>query len=134
MSEDLEFIRSRIPTYRGYDDEAARHDSDMRVRAILGESLTDAHVRFGGDFDAAQTTAYDELLMQCMFSDQIFVRKFEHAKLDGPLLAALIASDRLLVELEERVNDATSAAELSSLVGEIHAQFGRRREPIPSQQ
>lgn len=132
MSEDFDFIRSRIPTYQGYGDEAARHDSDMRVRAILGESLTDAHVRVGAGLDADQTAGYDELLMQCMFSDQTFVRKFEHAKLDEPLLAALIASDRLLVELEERVNDVSTAAELNALVVEIHAQFARRREPIPS--
>jgi hypothetical protein len=132
MSEDFEYIRSRIPTYRGYDDEASRHDSDMRVRAILGESLSDAHVRFGAQLDAAQSAAYDDLLMQCMFSDQTFVRKFEHAKLDEGLLAALIASDRQLVELEERVNDATSAAGLAELVGEIHAQFARRRDPIPN--
>jgi hypothetical protein len=104
----------------------------MRVRAILGESLSDAHTRFGEQLDAEQSAAYEELLMQCMFSDQTFTKKFEHMKIDAALLAALVASDRLLVELEERVNAATSAATLSELVTEIHAQFARRRQPTAS--
>ncbi len=132
MSDDFDYVKSRIPSSLGYDDEGARHDSDMRIRAILGESLTDAHVRLGAGLDDAQTAAYDELLLQCMFSDQAFVKKFEHAKLDDAMMAALVAEDRLLVELEERVNAAATPAELSALVSEIHLQFARRREPIPS--
>jgi hypothetical protein len=130
MSDDFDFVRSRIPTYLGYGDEEARHDSDKRVRAIVGEALSDAQVRFAGSFDPAALAAYEELLMQCAFTDQAFVRKFEHGKLDPATLDALLASDRVLVELEEHVMNASTVEELNALVSRIHEQFARRREPL----
>jgi hypothetical protein len=129
MSDDLDYVRQRIPTYRGYVDEPSRHDSDKRVRAIVGEALSDAHVRFGTSFDAATSAVFEELLMQCMFTDQAVVRRLEHAKLDEPALAALVASDRVLVELEERVMNASSVEELSAVITAIREQFLRRHAP-----
>jgi hypothetical protein len=129
MSEDFDFIRSRIPTYLGYGDEDARHDSDKRVRAIVGEALSDAAVRFTGKLDPPSFAAYEELLMQCAFTDQGFVRKYQHGNLDDGTLAALLASDRVLVELEEQVMNAASVDELNALVTRIHDQFARRGEP-----
>jgi hypothetical protein len=130
MSEDFDFIRSRIPTYLGYGSEEARHDSDKRVRAIVGEALSDAGVRFTGALDPKAAAAYEELLMQCAFTDQGFVRKYEHGKLTDGTLAALMASDRILVELEEQVMNASTVDELNALVTRIHEQFARRREPL----
>lgn len=129
MSDDLDYVRQRIPTYRGYVDEPSRHDSDKRVRAIVGEALSDAQVRFGASFDAATSAAFDELLMQCMFTDQTIVRRLEHAKLDEPAIGALVASDRVLVELEEDVMNASSVEELKSLIAAIHEQFALRHAP-----
>jgi hypothetical protein len=128
LNDDLKYIRDRIPTYRGYGDEPARHDSDQRVRAILGESLSDARTRI--PLDEQQAAAYDAVLYECMFGDQSFVRAFQHAKLDEATLTALTASDRALVELEERVNDASTADQLSALVAEIHERLARRRDPL----
>jgi hypothetical protein len=129
MNDDLDYVRQRIPTYRGYADEPSRHDSDKRVRAIVGEALSDAHVRFGLSFDAATSTAFDELLMQCMFTDQTIVRRLEHAKLDEPAIAALGASDRVLVELEEDVMNASSVEDLGALIQAIREQFRQRHAP-----
>jgi hypothetical protein len=129
MSDDFDYIRSRIPTYRGYGDEDARHDSDKRVRAIVGEALSDAQVRLEGSLDAPAREALEALLFQCAFTDQKFIHKFEHGKLDDATLAGLVGSDRVLVELEEKVMNASTAPELNELVAQIHEQFERRREP-----
>jgi hypothetical protein len=130
MNDDLDYVRARIPTYVGYADEPSRHDSDKRVRAIVGEALSDAQVRFAGAFDATETAAYNELLMLCMFTDQTVIRRLEHAKLDDAGLAELVASDRALVELEEAVMNASSVEELSALVQRIREQFARRHAPV----
>jgi hypothetical protein len=128
MSDDLRYIRDRIPTYRGYEDEPARHDSDNRIRAILGESLSEARTRIV--LDAEQDAAFDVVLAECMFADQSFVRAVQHAQLGGAAIAALEAADRVLVELEERVNDATTAEQLSALVAEIGQKLNRRGDAL----
>jgi hypothetical protein len=128
MSDDLDYVRSRIPNYRGYADEPSRQDSDKRVRAIVGEALSDALVRFSGKLDAAAMTACDELLMQCMFTDQALVRRLDHAKLDPAEIAGLVAADRVLVELEEGLMNASTVDELTALVARLREQFARRRE------
>jgi hypothetical protein len=128
MSDDLQYIRDRIPTYRGYGDEDSRHDSDLRIRAILGESLSDARTRI--PLAPEQAAAYDAVLYECMFGDQNFVRAFQHAKLESTTVAALTASDRALVELEERINEASTAEELSGLVDELHERLSRRGDAL----
>ncbi len=130
MSDDLSYVRERIPDYHEYEDERARHDSDMRVRAFVGERLTEAQTRLVGTLDESTTKALEDVLMRCMFSDQVFVRKFEHARLDAPMIAALVKSDRDLIELGQRV-DGVSANELKDLVIEIDKEFEYRRAPEP---
>ena len=130
MSDDLDYVRARIPDYRAYGEEAARHDSDMRVRAFVGERLTEAQTRLAGTLDAATTARIEEVLLRCMFTDQVFVRTFEHAELAPPMIAALVSADRALVELGERLRAAT-AAELPELLNEIDRQFDYRRAPVP---
>jgi hypothetical protein len=130
MTDDLSYIRQRIPDYREYEEERARSDSDMRVRAYLGSRLTAAQTRLGGTLDDATTKALDDVLMRCMFSDQVFVRKFEHARLDATMIAALVKSDRTLIELGQRI-DGLAASELKELVIEIDKEFEYRRAPEP---
>jgi hypothetical protein len=129
MSDDFDYVRSRIPTYLGYGDEDARHDSDKRVRAIVGEALSDAQVRLGPALDAASTESLQAVMLQCSFTDQKFIHKFEHGPLDDATIAGLVAADRELVELEERVMNASTVPELNDLVARIHEQFERRRQP-----
>jgi hypothetical protein len=128
-SDDLEYIRSRIPTYEGYEDELLGHESDKRVRAILGEALSDAQVRFAGNLDASQAALCDEMLNKCMFTDQSVIRRFDHAKAGDPILAALLAADRALVDLEEEVMNASSPTEFAEIMQRIRDQFARRSEP-----
>ena len=131
-NDDLDYVRSRIPTYRGYTDEAARHDSDKRVRAIVGEALSDAQVRFVSGLDPDSAALCAELLYKCMFTDQTVIRRLEHAKLGDATLAELTAADRVLVELEEEVMNASTVAEFAATLPRILEQFARRHAPAPA--
>ncbi len=130
MSDDLNYVRERIADYGGYDDERARHDTDMRVRAFVGERLSKARARFEGTLDEATIKVIDDVLMRCMFSDQVFVRKFEHARLDESMTAALIKSDRDLIELAEGL-PAIDASAIKDHAIEIDKEFEYRRSPEP---
>jgi hypothetical protein len=131
-NDDLDYVRSRIPTYRGYVDEASRHDSDKRVRAIVGEALSDAQVRFAGRLDAENAKLCDELLYKCMFTDQAVIRRLEHAKLGDATLVELTAADRALIELEEEVMNASTVEEFAATLPRILEQFARRHAPAPT--
>ena len=130
MNDDIAFVRARIADYHDYTEERARSDSDMRVRAYVGSRLSDAQTRLAGGLDPEATKAIEDVLMRCIFSDQVFVRKFEHARLDGSMIAALVRSDRLLIDLADRAA-SVSAIEVRALVIEIDKQFEYRRAPVP---
>ena len=130
MNDDLAFVRSRIDDYHAYAEERARSDSDMRVRAFVGSRLSDAQARLAGTLDAETMKALEDVLYRCMFSDQVFIRKIEHARLDEPTIAALVRSDRRLLEFGERAAAVTSS-ELRALLIEIDKQFEYRRAPRP---
>jgi hypothetical protein len=132
MSDDFEFLRTRLPGYLGYADEEARHDSDMRVRAFVGERLSDARDRLG-DLDDATRTLLDAVMLRCMFTDQVFVKKFEHAELGEAMLAALVRSDRSLVDAGVAL-ETVSAPHASGVLHAIDEQLDYRRapEPLPS--
>ena len=130
MSDDSDFVHAQLPSYRGYDDEPDRHDSDMRVRAYVGGALTDVQTRLGDALDAATRKTLDAVLMRCMFTDQVFIRNFEHGELSPEIQAALVRSDRTLIDLADKARTA-SAAELPGLLHEIDEQFEYRRAPEP---
>ncbi len=130
MNDDLTFVRGRVADYSDYGDERERHDSDMRIRAYVGSRLTEAQTRLAGNLDEPTTKALEDVLMRCMFSDQVFVRKFEHARLDDAMIAALVHSDRRLIEFAERA-DAIEGPSLRELVIEIDKEFEYRRSPDP---
>ncbi len=129
-NDDLDFVHARIDDYQAYDHERERSDSDMRVRAYVGARLSAARERLGATLDEATTKTLDDVLMRCMFSDQVFVRKFEHARLDAPMAAALVRSDRTLIEFGDAATAAT-AATFHDLLVEIDKQFKYRRAPEP---
>jgi hypothetical protein len=130
MTDDLDYVRTHISNYRGYDDEASRHDSDLRVRAYVGERLAIAQERLQPGLDDATRKMLDEALMRCMFTDQVFIRKFEHARLERPMIAAFIRSDRTMLELGEKFADATDAT-LGEMLVELDKLFEYRRSPDP---
>jgi len=130
MSDDLAFLRARIAEYKDYTEEAAVHDSDMRIRAYVGEALSAGQARLGNSLDDEMLKALDATLLRCMFTDQVFVRKFEHADIAPAILTALVKNDRALVELADRV--ATVApGEFRALVRQIDDLFDLRRTPVP---
>jgi aromatic ring-cleaving dioxygenase len=127
MSDDLDFLVARVPGYGAYGEEEQRHDSDMRVRAFVGERLSTAQVRLGA-LDESVQKAFDAVMLRCMFTDQAFIKRFEHLRLDAAQVATLVHADRRLVELGERLN-AVSAADLIALVNQIGAQIDERDSP-----
>ena len=130
MSDDSDFVHAQLPSYQGYDDEPDRHDSDMRVRAYVGGALTDMQTRLGEGIDPATRKTFEAVLMRCMFTDQVFIRNFEHGELSPAIVAALVRSDRTLIDLADRTRTA-SVAELPALLEAIDEQFEYRRDPEP---
>ena len=129
MNDDLAFVHARVPKYAAYGEEAARHDSDMRVRAFVGERLADARIRLAPLAPDVEK-ALDDVQMRCMFTDQVFVKKFEHADLDDAMAAGLVRADRSALTLGERL-ETCDGAELPAVVREIGEQLDYRRSPAP---
>jgi len=130
MNDDLAFVSARLPGYRAYGDEDARHDSDMRARAFVGERLSEASTRLGAQLDDTVKARVEALLLRCIFADNAVVSAIQHAELDEAGVAALIRSDRTFVELGERLRDV-SAGELPALLDELDRHFDERRTPQP---
>lgn len=129
MNDDLAYVRARVPGYGAYADEASRHDSDMRVRAFVGEHLAAARQRLD-PLDAAVASALDAVQMRCMFTDQAFVKKFEHAQLNASMEAGLVRADRSALALGERLETCTTS-ELPDVVRAIGEQLDYRLSPEP---
>jgi hypothetical protein len=129
MNDDLEFLRARLPGYHEYGEEEARHDSDMRVRAFVGEHVTDVVARLG-TLDEPTQKIVDDVLMLCMFTDQAFIKKVEHAELSAASVAALIHADRSLVEHGERLAACTTL-DIGDLLTTIRGQLQHRDVPAP---
>jgi hypothetical protein len=129
--DDLTFVRERIPEYGDYSDEATRHLTDEYVRAYLGERLSEVRDRLDGELDAAARKTLEELLLRCQFTDQVFIRWIDHARLQAPAVAHLHQIDRALVELADRLESA-SAPELRDLFQQMDIAFERRHEPLPA--
>ena len=123
-------VLERLEQYRAYAQEGDRHDSDMRVRAYVGNALSKAQLRLGEDLDQPTRALLEAVLMRCMFTDQVFIRKFEHGDLDAATVAALVHSDRTLVELGDQVQAADAVA-LRGLLERIDRDFDARRAPQP---
>ncbi len=130
MSDDLAYLTAHLPSYRGYVDEATRHDTDMRVRAFVGEKLSEARDRLA-DLSAEVADTAERLLEECMFSDQTFIRRIEHAELDAAAQAQLVAADRRLVETAASA-DAVAAPDFGAWLKRIEQQFALRYEPLPA--
>lgn len=130
MTSDLEYVQRHIADYKAYVDEPARHDSDSRVRAYVGERLAQTQARLAPSLDETTLRMLDEALMRCMFTDQVFIRKYEHARLEPPMVAAFVHSDRKLLELADTFASAT-AENLRDTLVELDKMFEYRRGPDP---
>lgn len=109
---DLEALRSRIPGYADYADEAARHEVDKQIRALLGETL--AAVRERLKPEGALAERLDGLLMRCEFSDQRVVRAADHARFGPELVDRVHALDRELLECADRIGTVATPEQLSA--------------------
>lgn len=131
MSDDLSFLRTHLPSYPGYSDEAARHDTDMRVRAFVGEKVSEALTRLSGQLSPEAVASGERTVMECMFTDQAFLRRIEHAELDEGAVAALEAADRRLIVAATSA-DCVAPGAFGALVEDIDRSFKARYEPLPA--
>ncbi len=127
----MTFVRERIPRYGDYSDETTRHLTDEYVRAYVGERLTDVRDRLDGELDAAARKKLEELLWRCEFTDQVFIRWIDHARLEAPAVAQLHQIDRTLIELADRLESA-GAPEVCALFDQMDIAFERRHVPLPA--
>jgi hypothetical protein len=127
--DDLDFLQSHIPEFAGYADEDSRHETDRRVRALVGSTLADAQARLGDRLDPDTQTALEALIFRCEFPDQTFVTRLDHSKPDEATLKKLARIDRALIELAESAKSA-GPAEIPGIIAEIDAQLDRRDAPV----
>jgi hypothetical protein len=122
---DHDFVLERVPGYASYSDEVTRHDTDSRVRAFVGERVQSVRDRFADRLAGAELQAIDDLLMRCRFNDQNFVKELDGADLDVAQDATLVAQDRELLELAERLHVA-QFEQVAALVASLNDHFERR--------
>ena len=128
---DLEYLQAHVPEFCGYADEEARHQTDRRIRAIVGSALADALTRLGDRLSTDASAAVEALIFRCEFPDQRYVTELDHRKLDDEELATVARIDRALVEQAESVTSA-GATELAALVDEIDKELDRRDDLVPA--
>jgi hypothetical protein len=129
--EDLDYLQAHVPGFAGYADEDARHETDRRVRAVVGTALADAQARLGDRLPADVATSLEALVFRCEFPDQKFVTAWDHADIDAAKVATLARIDRALVEQAESVSTA-GPAEVAAVVSEVDLQFDHRDDPVPA--
>jgi hypothetical protein len=129
--DDLAFVREHIPEYGDYSDEASRHETDEYLRAYVGERLSAVRDRFAGKLDERAAKTLDELILRCQFTDQVFIRWMDHARLEPAAVAHLVHIDRGMIELADRAR-AAAEPELGDLFDQLDIAFESRHEPLPA--
>jgi hypothetical protein len=127
--DDLDFLQSHVPDFAGYGDEDSRHQTDRRVRAVVGSALADAQARLGDRLAPDVATAFEALIFRCEFPDQQFVKAWDHAKADPQKFETLARIDRALIEQAESVASA-GPPEIAGIVNEIDRQLDHRDDPV----
>ncbi|HEX3549494.1 MAG TPA: hypothetical protein VHT53_03925 [Candidatus Elarobacter sp.] len=122
--DDAAALRAKIPGYADYADLDARRETDKRVRAYLGEALSEARERLTPS--AALADRLDGLLLRCEFSDQRFVRAADHARFAGLLADRVHQLDRELIDCADRIRGAESPDELSALLDDAARALDER--------
>ena len=118
----LEFLKSTIPDFAGYDDEPARRIVDEQIRAFVGEALAILRDAHGEYFTEEAQGLYDRLLIHCEFADQDVVHDFEAAHGD---VTPLADADAPLIQLAARAADVDAAA-LPEFLQKLKSAFENR--------
>jgi hypothetical protein len=122
--ENLETLRTLIPTYAGYEDEDTRHLVDKQIRAWIGERISLLDVRLGL-VNGPHAGAYERLLEECEFSDPHAMRELEQRDFDEDDLALLYTLDRRLIEAASRA-ESIEAAAAGTYLEELEHLFASR--------
>ena len=118
----LEFLKTTIPDFAGYEDESSRRITDEQIRAFVGEALALLAATHAEFFSGDAQQLYDGLLMHCEFADQEVLHDFETATGN---VAALAAADAALIRLAPRA-ETVDAASLQGFMGELKSAFEAR--------
>ncbi len=91
--DDLQYLRSVIPNFAGYEDETTRRLSDEQVRAVAGRALALLGSMHADLLNGGLQAEYEGLLLRCGFANQEAFKHIEHAQLSSQQIQALEASD-----------------------------------------
>jgi hypothetical protein len=105
MEQALEFLKSRIPDFPGYETDDDRKISDELVRSYLGERLAAMESQPGVADDARKSVG--DLLLRTAFTNQIAYKVYEEAARTNFDFDRLAAADAATVKLAD---DASSVA------------------------
>jgi len=134
MNGDRTVLQDRLTGYGDYADGDQRANNEERVRAFVGERLSETRDRLEKELNETTARALEAAILHCQFGDMRYIRCLQDARLDAATVAALEKIDRRLVDAAERVCDA-SGGELQPLIEEIEAAFKGRPvvlEPVAS--
>jgi|SRR6202162_4734504 len=134
MNGDRTVLQDRLTGYGDYTDGDQRANNEERVRAFVGERLSETRDRLEKELGETTAQALEAAILHCQFADMRYIRCLQDARLDAATVMALEKIDRNLVEAAERVCDA-SAGELQPLIEQIEAALNARPvtlEPVAS--
>jgi hypothetical protein len=107
MEQALEFLKSRIPDFPGYDTDDDRKISDELVRSYLGERLADMEAQPGVSDEARKSVG--DLLLRTAFANQIAYKVYEEAARTSFDFDRLAAADAATVTLADDASSVTSS-------------------------
>jgi hypothetical protein len=105
MEQSLEFLKSRIPNFPGYDTDDDRKMSDELVRSYLAERL--AFIEAQNDVSEDARKSIGDLLLRTAFANQIAYKVYEEAARTNFDFDRLAAADAATVKLAD---DASTVA------------------------
>ncbi|HEV3156117.1 MAG TPA: hypothetical protein VGZ00_02105 [Candidatus Baltobacteraceae bacterium] len=126
--DDLEYLKSRLPGFSGYEDEASRHIADGQVRAFAGETLARLREQIAATLSLVDSERLDALVLRCGFLDRRYIAALAHADLDAIGLACLAEHDRAIVESVAPIADG-DATDLPAVIDRLNELFDSRRVP-----
>ncbi len=127
--DDLQTIRTFVPVYADYGDEATRRLTDEQVRAWVGEALSRLRERVV-PLDTADSDQLEALLMTCGFTDQALMRTLDHITIADAQRIRLHAADRALFDLGNRADAVDAADAVKPFLDEVRAGFAARSTVI----
>lgn len=123
-------IRTHVPDFAGYGDEATRRLADEQIRAIVGEGLALLHFNHPDYFEGGElAVVYDRLILRCEFTNQVVFKEFEYQTLDDDRKVVIGRVDEALIQTALRT-DSVGAEQLADYLKDLEAAFDARDKAL----